>query len=213
MALYALSDLDRQINLQVLDYGGGGGQFALVLKSLFPRADIYIVDMQNARLLDQFRPLNIQIKFEDFESNPLKFDYIFMNDVFEHVSDPVGVLKTLRIKLNNGGRIFIDTPRHFWLYSVTKFFSKKIHTKLLRGTVDHDHQQIWSKRSFKIAINSAGFRIQKFSRLSEYTQGADFYLNNMGIKSGTARYAGKFFYFMAPLIARNKIMAVVSVVP
>ena len=210
MALFALNSADRHKELSVLDYGGGGGQFALVLKSLFPKTDITIVDMNNERLLDEFRPLNNQIKFEEFKDDTLKFDVIFMNDVFEHVSDPVGVLRTLRSKLNSGGRIFIDTPCHFWLYPFTKFFSKKIHTKLLNGTVDYDHQQIWSRKSFEVAVKQAGMKVQKFSRLSEYTQGADFYMNNMKISNGIIRLAGHIFFRLAPFIAKNKIMAVVT---
>jgi 2-polyprenyl-3-methyl-5-hydroxy-6-metoxy-1,4-benzoquinol methylase len=210
MALFALSNADRHKHLSVLDYGGGGGQFALVLKSLFPKTDIYIVDMDNERLLDEFMPLNKQIKFEDFNANKLKFDVIFMNDVFEHVSDPMGVLAILRSKLNNGGRIFIDTPCHFWLYPFTKVFSKRIHTKLLNGTVDYDHQQIWSKKAFEVAIKKADMRVQSFFQLSEYTQGADFYLDNMKIDYGVVRFIGKIFFWLAPLIAKNKIMAVVT---
>lgn len=211
MALFAMNDTDRTKHLSVLDYGGGGGQFALVLKSLFPKTDIYIVDMDNERLLDEFRPLNKQIRFEDFDTDTQKFDIVFMNDVFEHVSFPVEVLKTVRSKLKDGGRILIDTPCHFWLYPVTKIFSRKIHTKLLNGTVDFDHQQIWSKNSFEVAVKKAGLKIQKYSQLSEYTQGADFYLNNMKIDRGVFRLAGKIFFWLAPYIARNKIMAVVSI--
>jgi len=210
MALFTLNDEDRYKNLTVLDYGGGGGQFALVLKSLFPKTDIHIVDMDNEGLLDQFRPLNKQIKFEDFNNNTLKFDIIFMNDVFEHVTDPVGVLNTLGSKLKAGGKIFIDTPCSFWLYPLTKFFSKKIHTKLLEGTVDYDHQQIWSNKSFEVVVKNAGMRVQSFSRLSEYTQDADFYLNNMKINSWIVRLAGRVFFKLAPFIARNKIMSIVS---
>jgi hypothetical protein len=80
----------------------------------------------------------------------------------------------------------------------------------LNGTVDYDHQQIWSKTSFEVAVKKAGLKIQKFTRLSEYTQGADFYLNNMKIEKGVVRLAGKLFYWLSPYIAQNKIMAVVS---
>ena len=133
-----------------------------------------------------------------------------MNDVFEHVSDPLEVLKTLHSKLNHGGKIFIDTPCQFWLYPLTKVFSKKIHTKLLEGTVDFDHQQIWSEKSFEVVIKKAGMSIRKYSVLTEFTQDADYYLNGMKINSGVVRLAGKIFFWLAPLMARNKIMAVVS---
>ena len=133
-----------------------------------------------------------------------------MNDVFEHLTFPVEVLKLLRKKLKKGGRIFIDTPCTFWLYPITKIFSKTIHKKLLRGTVDDNHQQIWTKKSFKFAVKSSGYKIKKYITLSEYTQPADFYLKNMKINNPIILLLGYIFYFLAPLIARNKIMSVIE---
>ena len=211
MAIFALSDEERNKNLKILDYGGGGGQFALVLKSLFPKSEVWIVDMDNERLLDEYRPLNQQIKFEDFAESDQTFDVIFLNDVFEHVSDPLRVLCDLRSKLNPFGKIFIDTPCEFWLYPVTKLFSNKIHTQLLEGTVTYDHQQIWTKQSFECIVSKAGLNVQTFVRLSEYTQPASFYLKNMGIQSFFVNLAGQIFFSLSPYIARNKIMSTLTV--
>lgn len=210
MAQFALNDNQRHRKLQILDYGGGGGQFSLVLKSLYPLADSFIVDMQDNILLDVYRPMNQQIKFADFELDARKFDVIFMNDVFEHVSDPIGLLRVLRIKLKEDGYIFIDTPCQFWLYSFTKIISRNIHIKVLRGTVDYDHQQIWSKKSFETALNKSGFKITKYKQLSEYTQGASFYLDNMGIKNIFIRALGYLFVMLSPVIAKNKIMCLAT---
>ncbi len=210
MAKFALTEIDREKNLTVLDYGGGGGQFSLVAKSLFPKINTYIIDLNDYRLLNIYKPLNNQIKYSDFNKSKIKFDVIFMNDVYEHVTYPIDVLKNLRKKLNPGGRIFIDTPCSFWLYSITKIFSKTIYTKLLRGTVDFDHQQIWSEKSFKISVEKAGFKILKYKTLSEYTQPADFYLKNMKIKNPFILFLGHIFYKLAPFIAKNKIMSVIQ---
>lgn len=210
MAEFALTDRDRRSPLALLDFGGGGGQFALVARSLFPLTTTYVVDMVNSALLPHFEPLNRQIRFEAFERDDTRFDVIFMNDVYEHVSDPIETLKLLRSKLKPNGRIFIDTPCQFWLYPATKMFSKGIHTKLLKGTVDHDHQQIWTRTSFMKSAAQAGLKVDKFERLSEYTQGASFYMNNMGIRNPAIRLAGRIFFALAPYIARNKIMAVLS---
>ena len=210
MASFTLSDEDRKRDLIVLDYGGGGGQFSLILKSLFPKANSYIVDLNDNRLLEAYKPINKQIKYIDFESNQIKFDVIFMNDVFEHLTFPVEVLELLRKKLKKGGRIFIDTPRTFWLYPLTKILSKSIHKKLLRGTVDDNHQQIWTNKSFEFAIKASGYKIKKFNTLSEYTQPADFYLRNMKINNPIILFFGYLFYFLSPFIAKNKIMAVIE---
>lgn len=210
MANFALTNTDRQRDITVLDYGGGGGQFAFVAKSLFPKLNVYIVDLNDNRLLDVYKSANNQIKFESFESNKVKFDIIFMNDVFEHLTFPLDVLKLLRNKLKPGGKIFIDSPCTFWLYPLTKIFSKVLHKKLLSATVDFDHQQIWTKKSFCFAIRKSGYEIVKFVRLSEYTQPADFYLRNMKVKSPLIKLIGHFFYLLSPLIAKNKIMSLIE---
>jgi 2-polyprenyl-3-methyl-5-hydroxy-6-metoxy-1,4-benzoquinol methylase len=210
MALFCEEFISRDKKIEALDYGGGGGQFALVLKSIFPNSNISIVDMSDANLLEQYKKINRQIKFSSFEKDRVKFDFIFLNDVFEHLTFPLETLKLLKTKLKVSGKIFIDTPCVFWLYPLTKLFSKSIYTKLLKGTVDYDHQQIWTEQSFKKICTNAGFKILKFKQLSEYTQPPEFYLNNMNIKNSFLRFVGKIFVKLSPLIARNKIMAVIK---
>ena len=73
--------------------------------------------------------------------------------------------------------------------------------------MDFDHQQIWTKKSFEYTLKNAGLQIQKFVRLSEYTQPPKFYLDNMGISNPIIRLAGTIFYRLSPLIAKNKIIA------
>ena len=203
--------LSRESELDILDYGGGGGQFALIFKSMYPNAKCKLVDMNDYRLLEAYASINDQIKFSEFEDNAAKFDFIFLNDVFEHLTLPRETLEMLRGKLKRNGKIFIDTPCTFWLYPITKFFSKSIHKKLLIGTVDYDHQQIWNTKSFNMIIQQAEFSAIKYKRLSEYTQPPEFYLDNMGIRNPFLRFLGKTFVFLAPLIARNKIMAVLEI--
>ena len=210
MTCFCEEFISRDKEMEILDYGGGGGQFALVIKSLYPKSNCTIVDMVNIRLLETYASMNDQIKFADFESNTKKFDFIFMNDVFEHLTFPLETLELLKNKLKPNGKIFIDTPCTFWLYPVTKLFSKRIYTKLLNGTVDADHQQIWSTKSFFKICQKAGFSVLSFKKLSEYTQSAEFYLDNMGIKNPILRLFGKIFVSLSPLIARNKIMAVIG---
>ena len=66
---------DRKI--RVLDYGGGGGQFAFVVRSMLPLAEVYIVDINDHALIEQYSPLNRQIKWKDFEGDETLFDFIF----------------------------------------------------------------------------------------------------------------------------------------
>ena len=210
MIRFAMDNVLKRKKLDILDYGGGGGQFALICKSHFPESTIYITDISDEALLDEWRPLNNQIKFTDFYDNDRKFDYIFLNDVFEHVSDPLGLLKQLSFKLKSGGKLFIDTPKSFWLYPIAKFFSKPLYQKVLRGTVSAAHLQIWSKKSFDFVVQQSNLNIVKYDEISEYTMPPEFYMKNMGIKNPLIKLVGKIFYANAKWLANNKILAVLS---
>lgn len=194
--------------IDVLDYGGGGGQFALVCKSHFPQAQVYIVDISDEALLQEWSSINNQIKFEKFDQDERKFDVIFMNDVFEHVSDPVYVLNQLSKKLKTGGRIFIDTPKQFWIYPFFKIISKYMYNRILRGTVSLAHLQIWSKKSFVKVVAKSCLKILKYEEVSEYTMPADFYLRNMGISNSILKFGAYIFYANSWWLAKNKIQCV-----
>lgn len=210
MIRFAMSEADKGRKLNILDYGGGGGQFALVCKSHFPEANVYITDISDESLLDEWKAANLQIPFSDFAANETEFDFIFMNDVFEHLSDPIFVLKQMAGKLKAGGKIFIDSPRQFWIYPITKLVSKSIYTKVLAGTVSKAHLQIWSKKSFELVVRESGLTVSRYKESSEYTMSADYYMRNMGLTNPLIKIAGRIFYGNARWIARNKIVCVLS---
>ena len=210
MIRFAMDESCKGNKLDILDYGGGGGQFALVCKSHFPEANVFITDISDSSLLQEWSASNIQIPFINFAKDSTKFDFIFLNDVFEHVSDPGFVLRQLAGKLKTGGKLFIDTPKQFWIYPLTKLVSKSLYTKVLRGTVSTAHLQIWSKESFELVVCESGLKIDKYKESSEYTMPADFYMKNMGITNPILRLAGRVFYGNAKLLAKNKIVSMLS---
>jgi 2-polyprenyl-3-methyl-5-hydroxy-6-metoxy-1,4-benzoquinol methylase len=210
MLRFACADLAFRDDPSILDYGGGGGQFAVVCKSHFPNAKVYIVDAVDGSLLPQWAPLQTQIPFSEFPADDTRFDRIFLNDVFEHVSDPKDTLVRLRNKLKPGGKIFIDTPKQFWLYPFTGLLAPSLHRKLLRGTVSLAHLQIWSRKSFEYVVRDAGFAITSYREISEYTQPASFYLKNMKVSNPGLILAARLFYRFSEYLAKNKIMAVLE---
>lgn len=210
MLLFAMDKTFTKRKLNILDYGGGGGQFASVCKSIFPKSTIYITDISDESLLDEWKPFNIQIPFKDFQHNQKKFDFIFLNDVLEHVSNPQFVLKQLSGKLKGDGKIFIDTPKQFWIHTATKIFSKTLYSKLLKGTVGMSHLQIWSKKSFEFVLNESNLEINKYKEINEFTMPANFYLKNMAIKNPMITFLGKIFYANARRLTKNKIICVCS---
>ncbi len=67
MSLFCEEFINNTEQIDILDYGGGGGQFALVALSIFTNVKVLIVDMYNERLLERFKPINNQIKFGDLK--------------------------------------------------------------------------------------------------------------------------------------------------
>jgi 2-polyprenyl-3-methyl-5-hydroxy-6-metoxy-1,4-benzoquinol methylase len=210
IVLFVLGESQKGREFKVLDYGAGGGQFALVCKSLFPQAAVFTTDLSDESLLDEWKPLNSQIPFRLFADDPTQYDAIFLNDVLEHVSDPSDVLRQLKGKLNTNGVIFVDTPKQFWLYPVIRFLSKTLYTKLLWATVHESHLQLWTKRSFMHALQHAGLRPRTYLETCEFTMPADYYLDNMGIRDYALRLLGRLFYRFARYLANNKIFAVLE---
>jgi 2-polyprenyl-3-methyl-5-hydroxy-6-metoxy-1,4-benzoquinol methylase len=207
---FAASDRPFGEALSILDFGGGGGQFAVVCKSHFPNAQIHLVDAVDDSVLAAWRPLQRQIPFRAFASDTTRFDLIFLNDVFEHVSDPRAILHMLANKLKPGGRIVIDTPRQFWLYATTRFLAPSLYRALLAATVSIAHLQIWTRVSFAQIVRDASLSMTKYEERSEYTQPAHYYVSNMGIRHPLVVAAARLFYRWSRHIARNKITAVVE---
>ena len=210
MLRFTMDESFKNRKLDILDYGGGGGQFALVCLSHFLESTVYITDISDYSLLEEWKPVNTQIPFDSFVTDQTKFDVIFLNDVFEHVSDPLFVLRQCAGKLKPQGKIFIDTPKQFWIYPVTKLFSKTLYTKVLKGTVSTAHLQIWSKQSFELVVKESGLLVTKYKEVSEYTMPANYYLKKMELKNPLIKFVGSLFYRIAKYIAKNKIMCVLS---
>jgi len=104
MLRFTMDESFKNRKLDILDYGGGGGQFALVCRSHFPETKVYITDISDDSILEEWKSMNVQIPFKDFANDQRKFNVIFLNDVFEHVSDPLFVLKQLSGKLKPHGK-------------------------------------------------------------------------------------------------------------
>lgn len=207
--MFILDDKKQQ-SLNVLDYGGASGQFALIFKSFFPKSKVFITDINDNSLFKEYVPLNEQIKFNEFDKDKNTFDLIFLNDVYEHVEDPITLIQILEKKLNPDGRIFIDTPRQFWIYPFFKKLSKYVYKKILKGTVSKAHLQIWTDKSFDKSIENTDLFIVKKQYYTELTQNPEYYLRSMKINNVVLRKIILIFVSFFLFTFRNKILAVLK---
>ena len=78
--------------LRILDCGGGGGQFALGARLHLPHTEVWMVNASGDTRVEAWRSPNHQISFAHLATDETRFNYMFVNDVFEHVSDPIEAL-------------------------------------------------------------------------------------------------------------------------
>lgn len=188
----------------------GGGQFALICKSVYPNSKTYLVDIIEDSVLEQYTYYNNVINYSIFENEGTKFDFIFLNDVFEHVNDPVKLLDILRNKLTANGKIFIDTPRQTFIYKLLEIINKPLYEKLLKGTVSKAHLQIYSDQAFKFICTFNKLKIDKYQYKNEFTMFPDYYIKNMGISNKILINLSRSFYKYFKFLFKNKIYAVLS---
>ncbi|WP_018970505.1 class I SAM-dependent methyltransferase [Rubritalea marina] len=127
-----------------LDYGGGTGQLASVLVE-FGCVDVYV--------------------FEPYGNNPglsiswvkdlrvldgEKFDWIFMTEVIEHITDPVAELAKVYNLLSDHGALVITTPNSLgWRARIERF--------RWRESQNPTHINLFSEVALKKCLSEAGF--------------------------------------------------------
>ncbi|MEW6436065.1 MAG: class I SAM-dependent methyltransferase [Pseudomonadota bacterium] len=130
----------------ILDFGGDGN----IPSRVFPGAIIATDD------------LNAGATYQE----SLKYEMIFASNVFEHLSDPVGVLKELTQRLHPEGFIFIDVPPPFHSSLANGLLWEERHGGELYEM--HEHINFFSKRSLNLLVRSAGL-VPLFEYAAHYT--------------------------------------------
>lgn len=117
--------------LHFLDFGMGWGSYCLQLKSLDINA--YGAELSQKRVENAKKNGITVLSWEEITHH--KFDFINTDDVFEHLVDPIEVLKHLVNSLKKNGVIKITVPNA----KVIEKAIKKMDWYAVRGTNDHLH--------------------------------------------------------------------------
>ena len=132
----ANSFINKEPFTKVLEIGPGPGAFVEEWKEKFPQSKYYALESDTSchqSLLDL--GVNI-IEEKDFLNINMKFDFLIMSHVLEHVADPVDFLRSFSHKLNPGGHLFIEVPCMDWIHKNLDephllFFDKPSMNKLI----------------------------------------------------------------------------------
>jgi len=108
--LTRLFDLKEGKHKSFLDYGGGTGASLRAAMDLGLDAYYYDIDEPAKQFcIDHFGMQNDQI-IDSLEGSNMQYDYIFTDNVIEHIKDPIAFTTSLIQKLKPGGRLVIKTP-------------------------------------------------------------------------------------------------------
>ena len=135
-------------NKRILDYGCGIGNFLHVAREM-GAAEVCGVELnERARRVAHGRGFRVEPTINNFEDE--YFDIIYMNDVIEHLRDPVGALKIAKGKLIKNGLLVVITM------NVDGAKAKLLRSKWSLIT-DPTHFYFYNPASLARTLEDAGF--------------------------------------------------------
>ena len=147
----------EESGLKLLDVGGGLGVFPYGMKQKGWECTAIDLDQRQIDHLNNHAkitayktglPANIELG---------KFNLISLNKVLEHIEQPIPVLEATKDLLVSGGKLYIELPDGESAakdsFNCEEFF------------IEHHH--VFSKESFRLFLENAGFRVLALARIVE----------------------------------------------
>lgn len=141
-------------NVRILDIGCGFGETLGYHKSR--GCEVYGVDADEnvRRVADKF---GFKVHVGLFDPNnyePNYFDYVTMDQVIEHVTDPLATMRGIATVLRGGGRAILSTP------NVGGWGARLFRRRWINWHAPY-HLQHFSRRSMTIAAAQAGLAVER----------------------------------------------------
>lgn len=141
-------------NARILDFGCGPGVITRYLHGLRPDLQYYAVDVADvsARLPEYvtFRQTQDEIPFVDNY-----FDFVIINQVLEHVVNPLSIMKDVHRMLRKTGRCFVAVPSNRAIFAIG---DHNLYS-------DYGHVRAFSKTGLIRLFNDSGFTVMKTALL------------------------------------------------
>lgn len=93
-----------------LDYGGGTGSAYKAASELNLVPYYHDLDKEAETFVKNEHGLTNVFIIDNIKNSPITFDYIFSDNVIEHLINPIDFVKEMRGVLNEGGQLIIKTP-------------------------------------------------------------------------------------------------------
>ncbi len=144
-----------------LDYGAGQGQLAKTLINMSSEEN------DSVSIYEPYSDVKSSIcifnDWRDVENK--KFDWVFMVEVVEHLSNPIDELMKIRKVLKPNGKLIITTPNSRGLQAL----SKKVYW---RESLNPTHLTLFSEQSLRVLAEKAGYSsVERIKKKIEYKYG------------------------------------------
>ncbi|MGI8584564.1 MAG: class I SAM-dependent methyltransferase [Chitinophagaceae bacterium] len=167
----------KKKRINILDWGAGLGNFCIAVKSV-NNGDVYAYDystVKNNHLEQQgiiTKPLN--------EFPEKHFHFINIDQVLEHVSDPLLLLKTTLKYITDDGLIFVSVPS---CYTIEAQLKKNIlDEKTFSQLNPHQHINAFTNKTLKTIGKKAGLKLcfePVLQIRSTHSKGVNEYMKNI----------------------------------
>ncbi len=148
-------------NSEILDFGCGRGGFIKLTQEISKKSVGLELNKINSKYIND---IGIQCVNHLSELKGKKFDVITLNHVFEHLNDPVNILKEVQKYLKNDGVIIIEVPHArdllletFDLESFKNF------------TFWSEHLILHTKESLESFTKHSGLQVRKIEGFQRYS--------------------------------------------
>lgn len=164
-----LENLSKEKKINILDIGCGQGHFIQNFKDF--NADKWGIEPIE-KFQDEASPhfdtlLKLPVE-EAIEKLPLDyFDYIFLNDVLEHLYYPEKVLESLKKHLKKDGVIVSSIPNVRFIENLKEVFLKKDWEYKDQGILDDTHIRFFTEKSILRMWQKLNFNVLKFKGINK----------------------------------------------
>ena len=150
-------------DIRILDYAAGWGNWiSLAYNSGFKTYALELSEHRKSHLAS----IGIQVVDESQLAN-LSMDFVNCDQIFEHLIDPIVVLKSIRKSLNENGLVRILVPHSFFPDREVSLLDRSISNgfKIPDILAPLEHLNYFEKKSLRALAHSAGFELVEVSLL------------------------------------------------
>lgn len=163
----------------VCDFGCGKGDFLREINHKTNKAVGVELNQINKKTLQD---VGFQVK-DDILEFELSFDTVFLNHVFEHLTNPIEVLDKIKNKMKDDGDLIIEVPhsKDFLLETINLDSFKKF-------TFWSEHIILHNEESLSKILEYSGYKLVKIDYVQRYPISNHFYWLMNGSPGGHEKF-------------------------